>query len=175
MSILVEPSEHYKESFLEGLREFHQEGLLRVYDYQRTRLHFGQFLEQLQRQQTLAPPDVASTDYWLIEEEEFIGRLSLRCNLTPFLFKVVGHIGYQVRPSKRRQGYGTELLHLGLIKALEHGLTRALVTCDETNVASRKVIEHNGGIFENSVSVEGSPVPKLRYWIDLSCIPATPL
>jgi predicted acetyltransferase len=108
----------------------------------------------------------------MIDHDEFIGRLSLRCQLNAFMYKVAGHIGYQVRPGRRCQGYGTELLHLGLIKAFEHGLTQALVTCDETNIASRKVIEHNGGVFENAVTVEGSPILKLRYWIDLSSISA---
>jgi predicted acetyltransferase len=40
-----------------------------------------------------------------------------------------------------------------------------LVTCDEDNIGSKKIIEHNGGIFENAIEIEGDPVKKLRYWI----------
>lgn len=39
------------------------------------------------------------------------------------------------------------------------GIERALLTCDTTNTASRKVIEANGGEFEDRRGV------KLRYWI----------
>lgn len=39
------------------------------------------------------------------------------------------------------------------------GIERALVTCDSGNTASRKVIEANGGEFEDRRGV------KLRYWI----------
>jgi len=58
------------------------------------------------------------------------------------------------------------LLRLGLEKARERGLKRVLITCDETNLASRKVIEHNGGILENLVAVEGQTARKMRYWIN---------
>jgi predicted acetyltransferase len=78
-----------------------------------------------------------------------------------------GHIGYEIRPVKRRQGYGTEILRLGLEKARELGLRKVLVTSDEDNIGSRKIIEHNGGIFENAIEIEGDPVQKLRYWIDI--------
>jgi predicted acetyltransferase len=81
--------------------------------------------------------------------------------------RVGGHIGYLIRPSERLHGYGKEMLRLGLQKARQFGLTRVLVTCDENNISSQKVIEYNGGRFENSILVEGSPVRKLRYWIDL--------
>jgi predicted acetyltransferase len=170
MSFLSEPTSQYKDSFLEGLREFHLEGRLLQYDVQRLARDFEGFLQHLrnqQRPQTVPPGFVPHTDLWLIDGNEYIGQLSIRHELNDLLFKMGGHIGYQVRPSKRRQGYGKTILRLGLQKAQEMGLPRALVTCDENNVASKKVIEYNGGRFENAVEVEGSPVKKLRYWIDL--------
>jgi predicted acetyltransferase len=42
-----------------------------------------------------------------------------------------------------------------------------LVTCDVDNVASRKIIEHNGGILEIETNVEDHEVPIARYWIRL--------
>ena len=39
------------------------------------------------------------------------------------------------------------------------GIDPALLTCDIDNVASRKVIEANGGVFEDSRS------GKLRFWV----------
>jgi len=39
------------------------------------------------------------------------------------------------------------------------GISRVLVTCEQSNVASRRVIEINGGALENIVDGE------CRYWI----------
>ena len=108
---------------------------------------------------------VPTTRYWLIDNGLFIGNLSVRHYLNAFLLKVAGHIGYQVRPSMRCRGYGNAILQQGVQKAHERGIAPVLVTCDETNLASKKVIEYNGGQFENAASVDGSPIKKLRYWI----------
>lgn len=43
-----------------------------------------------------------------------------------------------------------------------------LVTCDTTNVASRKVIEAAGGEFENALD------GKYRYWIPTTTITSSP-
>lgn len=170
MSILTEPALQYKDSFLQSLHEFHDEGQLLQYDVQRLTRNFEEFLQHIHNQQhpqTVQPDFVPHTSFWLIDNNEFIGQLSIRHYLNDLLLKVGGNIGYQVRPSKRRHGYGKTILYLGLQKAREMGLPRALVTCDETNIGSKKVIEYNGGHFENAVEVEGSPVKKLRYWIEL--------
>jgi predicted acetyltransferase len=42
------------------------------------------------------------------------------------------------------------------------GIDPALLTCDEDNTASRKVIEANGGV------VEDKRGGKLRYWVPTS-------
>jgi predicted acetyltransferase len=43
--------------------------------------------------------------------------------------------------------------------AAARGLDQVLVTCDEDNVASRKVIEANGGVLEDVRTT------KMRFWI----------
>lgn len=174
MIFLTEPSALYQESFLQGLREFQAEGRLLNYDIQRVANDFATFLQQErnlhdpQRIRLLRPGSVPQSNFWLIAGDEYIGLLSIRHEFNDFLLRVGGNIGYQIRPSKRRQGYGKEILRLGLLKARELGIPRALVTCDENNIGSKKVIEYNGGIFENAVNVEGSLVKKLRYWIELA-------
>jgi predicted acetyltransferase len=42
------------------------------------------------------------------------------------------------------------------------GIDLVLVTCDEENIASRRVIEANGGVLEDKSGV------KLRYWVPTS-------
>ncbi len=170
MIFLTEPDIKYQDSFLVGLREFHQEGRMLQYDFQIISEDFERFLYHLKTQQDrtkLPPYIVPQSHFWLIDDNEFIGILSLRRELNDTFIRIGGHIGYQVRPSKCRRGYGKELLRRGLQKAKELGFTRVLLTCDEDNIASKKIIESNGGQFENMIRVEGSPIKKLRYWIDL--------
>ncbi len=175
MIFLSKPDVIYKESFIEGVREFQQEGRMLNYPIRSMQDDFTAFLRRLAEQEDrtkLSPDRVPSTEFWLIEGDEthgiYIGTLSLRHELNDYLTRIGGHIGYQIRPSKRRQGYGTTLLCLGLEKARDIGLTRVLVTCDENNIGSKKVIEGNGGRFENALPVAGGPVKKLRYWIELA-------
>lgn len=171
MFFLTEPSTQYKDQYIAALREFHREGKHLNEDIGRISSNFEEFVQRMRDMHDKAkvPPNlVPMTDYWLVEDGEFIGRLSVRHELNDFLLKVGGHIGYEIRPSKRCRGYGRAILRLGLEQARKIGLRRALVTCDENNIGSKKIIESNGGQFENAMPVEGSRVKKLRYWIDLT-------
>lgn len=94
---------------------------------------------------------------------ELIGRASIRHSLNGFLLNFGGHIGYGVRPKFRRRGFATEILRQSLQYIHELGVTDVLVTCDEENIGSSKVIESQGGILENRVDYEGTL--KRRYWI----------
>lgn len=94
-----------------------------------------------------------------------VGRASIRHELNEFLTNEGGHIGYAVRPRYRARGYGTEILRQALIVARAEGVDRVLVTCDEGNAASAKIIERLGGVFED-VRAASDGIPKQRYWID---------
>jgi predicted acetyltransferase len=170
MLFLAEPSVAYRDSFIQGVREFQAEGRQLYYDLNSLTEDFGAFvqgLHDLKDRSKLKPGFVPSSDFWLIDGDEFIGRLSLRHELNESLLKIGGNIGYEIRPTKRKQGYGKEILRLGLEKARESGLRRVLVTCDEDNIGSKKIIEHNGGKLENAIEIEREPVRKLRYWIEI--------
>ena len=100
-----------------------------------------------------------ATTLWWVSGEEYLGRIAIRHRLTPSLRDYGGHIGYDVRPSARRRGHATAMLAAALPVAYGLGIDPALVTCDDDNVASRKVIEANGGVLEDQRGV------KLRYWV----------
>jgi predicted acetyltransferase len=100
-------------------------------------------------------------------EKVVVGRVSIRYQLNDYLFRFGGHVGYVVAPSFRRKGYATEMLRQTLPIARSVGLKRILLTCDDDNVASQRVIMSNGGVLENVIWEEGLRVPKRRYWIDL--------
>ena len=105
---------------------------------------------------------VTGTYLWMIHDETVVGRISLRHVLTQWLREVGGHIGYAVRPSARRRGYATAALGLMREVAAEHRIDPVLVTCDEDNVGSRKVIEANGGVLEDIRN------NKMRFWVPTS-------
>ena len=102
---------------------------------------------------------------------DFCGSINLRWQrgtsaLPPH---VLGHIGYAVVPWKQRRGYATKALSMVLSEALAEGLDHVLLTCDQTNLASRRVIEtNNGRLVERFVKPpEFGGLPSLKYRIDL--------
>ena len=102
---------------------------------------------------------VPSTTLWWVEDEEYLARIAIRHRLTARLLEGGGHIGYDVRSSARRRGHATAMLRAAMPVARGLGITSALVTCDVTNAASRKVIEANGGVLEDRRG------EKLRFWV----------
>lgn len=78
----------------------------------------------------------------------FAGGISLRWQPgTPALPPHVhGHVGYSVVPWRRRRGYATRALALILPEAARRGLPHVEITTDPGNIASRRVIEANGGV-----------------------------
>ncbi len=98
---------------------------------------------------------------------ELVGRASLRFELNEFFAERGGHVGYGVAPAHRRKGYATEILRQALIILRAEGVERVLVTCDNQNVGSARVIVENGGVFESVLPpVESDPIETCRYWIE---------
>lgn len=174
---LVRPCAALKHSYLEALAEFHAESR---FVYLRTDALRHHFDAHLRAERALIHPDniaifrVPETIYWLADGERFLGRLELRHRLHQPVNDIGGHIGYAIRPGQRRRGYGHAILKLGLQKAAWHGLSDVLLTCDPDNIASKKIIEKNGGRFENRVVrvIDGITYHKLRYWIAVPAAPA---
>jgi predicted acetyltransferase len=100
--------------------------------------------------------------YWVTDgaPEQVVGFLALRTRLNAWLFNEGGHIGYSVRPSRRREGHASRALGLAVRRAAVLGIERALVTCDDDNHASARTIERNGGVYEDTRN------GKRRYWIE---------
>ena len=111
---------------------------------------------------------VPTSTFWLIRQNNImIGTSSLRHKLNDKLRVFGGHIGYKISPAQRQKGYGTTILKLTLVEARRLGLKKVLVTCDNDNITSAKIIEKNSGILKDKC--ERSEPGKLsrRYWIDL--------
>ncbi|WP_396625502.1 GNAT family N-acetyltransferase [Luteitalea sp.] len=124
-------------------------------------------LDARERGEHLGVGQVPATFLFAFVGPRIVGRVSLRHVLTPPLERIAGHIGYAVVPEFRRRGHATEMLRQALrIARRQLGLARVLVTCDDDNVASIRVIEKNGGVLENIVEGTDLHVAKRRYWID---------
>ena len=102
-----------------------------------------------------------------IRDNRIVGVVDLRHHIAhPVLGTWGGHCGYTVRPSERGKGYAKQMLRLNLQNAERLGIERLLVTCNEQNAASERVILANGGVYESTLAVDGSSIR--RYWITLN-------
>lgn len=111
--------------------------------------------------------EVTRTEYWLQINGKYLGRIQIRKKPSGRFSNIASHVYYEIRPSEQGKGYGTTLLSLGLGKARDMKMNRLIIACDETNVASRKIIEHNGGVLKKTTPVPDSPTPTLLYTIEL--------
>ena len=103
---------------------------------------------------------VKSSYFWILDDDgSWVGYICVRRTLNDFLRELGGHIGYSVRPSRRREGHASAALTLALVEARALGLDLVLVTCDEDNLGSRRTIESCGGTYEDSRQ------GRRRYWI----------
>lgn len=171
MPQLILPSPEYKDSFIAAVREFQAENNSRAQSYQVLDMDllqsdFDSYLQQLEnKRQGIGLPEgyVAATNFWLVDNGEYIGKLDIRHQYTDYLHQIGGIIGYDIRPSQRGHGYGKLLLKLGLEQARQMDFDELIITCDVDNLASRKVMEANGGQLVNQVPAGAGLPDKLRF------------
>ncbi|WP_291292503.1 GNAT family N-acetyltransferase [Enterococcus sp.] len=114
---------------------------------------------------TVPAGHVPSRVYLAKEANQVVGILNLRLELNNYLLQYGGHIGYSVKKSFRQKGYATAMLAQSLPLARSFGLEKVLVTCDEKNLASAKVIEKNGGQLEDIRIDPTDGSSTRRYWL----------
>ena len=110
---------------------------------------------------------VPSSTYLGVREKDnyIVGMIDIRHYLNEYLTQVGGNIGYSVRKSERNKGYAKQMLKLALEKCKELKIKKVLITCDEDNIASEKVILSANAKLEDIRNVDGEN--KRRFWIDL--------
>lgn len=86
--------------------------------------------------------------YWyaiyIHNEKVEIGRISIRIG-NNFHSYYNGHIGYEINEEYRGHNYAYEASLMVIKIAKYHQMNRLILTCDDTNIASFKIIEHLGG------------------------------
>lgn len=105
-------------------------------------------------------PQVPSDHWWIVEGRTVLGFIAIRHRLNDYLLEHGGHIGYSIRPSRRREGHASRAVGLALKRCDELGIDRVLITCEDDNAASARTIESHGGVLEDVR--EGVR----RYWIE---------
>ena len=128
------------------------------------------WLEELNKrscEDTVPKGLVPSSTYLAVREKDnyIVGMIDIRHYLNEYLTQVGGNIGYGVRKTERNKGYAKQMLKLALEKCKELKIKKVLITCDEDNIASEKVILSANAKLEDIRNVDGEN--KKRFWIDL--------
>lgn len=163
---LARPHQRYKASYIAAAWEYIREEGSRDWDPDILSTRFDEYLTVLQQAETepLAGM-VPASHFWLISaDQRYLGDVNIRHHLNDSLRRFGGHIGYKIRPSERRKGYGTLICRLGIEQARRRNIRDILVTCDDDNIGSCKIIESNGGVLRDKID-NGRRALTRRYWI----------
>lgn len=153
----VFPCLEYKQKAIEFIQEFYDhsspihgtgglDGFLQKSTYEK-------WLVKVLKDMDLAnisPDRVPAITYFYVREEDdkIVGMINVRLALNDFLREEGGHIGYSVRPTERKKGYGTQMLREALAFCKSIGLCELIVSCDKSNTASAGVIQNCGGVLD---------------------------
>lgn len=166
------PSIDEKEKFIEYIKEYRLDnpnakplGCTEELDYENWLINIKKESDGIELEKGRVP----STVYFLMNEDErILAHVSIRHSIdNDFLRLYGGHIGYGVRPSERRKGYATIMLHLALIKCNELGINDVMISCKESNIGSAKTIENNLGIQKELIYIEDEQTNFKKYWINV--------
>lgn len=167
---IVRPSYELKEDIWEYRQEYFDFGETHINgscDIARA-INFDEWLEfVLSIEKDKLRNNVHASTFFSIRktDNKIIGSIQLRHFLTPELEKHGGHIGYGIRPSERRKGYGKQQLILVLNEAYSMKIPKVMITCDKGNIPSAKTAISCGGILSCENIYEGKA--QQIYWIDL--------
>ena len=165
---LIVPKEEYLRSYMEAFDEYVANSVSTYYFTDASSCDIFAKFDRYRKERDLPPDRVGEDKYWLVDDEKtyFIGEIAIRHRLNEALAQRGGHIGYGVRFSEWNHGYGTKMLALALEKAKELRISPVLITCNDDNLASARVMEKNGFVLGDTilVSEDGAEILTRRYW-----------
>ena len=165
---LAEPSERYLKSYVKAFEEYKAHHVSSYGLSDATALDIFEKFDNYRNERNLKPGRVGAHFFWLVDDETdyFIGEISIRHRLNEVLERYGGHIGYGIRVSEWNKGFGTLMLELALREAKKIGLSKILITCDDNNIGSAKVMEKNGFVLGDKIEnvFDEKIVVTRRYW-----------
>ena len=165
---LVKPSKIYKKSFekyVSAYRKINDEHYFNK--YKKALENFQDYLKDLydfSKGNNLPQGDVTTSTFWLIDKKEVVGVVRVRHEEV----ECAGHIGYDISPDFRKKGYGSQILKLALERAIEIGIEEVILTCNTTNIDSKKIIEKNNGKLLGTIFDEEENEYMFKYSIALT-------
>ncbi|CZF81923.1 Acetyltransferase (GNAT) family protein [Grimontia celer] len=168
---LVVPALEFEKAFNTFFDDFAHNDVENSAYYQEGKTQFKRYVQRLLDESeglNLQNGYVPCSHFWLMDSEQnILGAIRVRHHIdNDFLALECGHIGYDIAPSHRRKGHGTTMLKLALPRAKSLGISKVLITADEDNLASQKVIQANGGKYENTIVGKVNNWPIARYWVE---------
>jgi predicted acetyltransferase len=155
--ILRELAESDEESFLHFLDNWEDApGFLIAYDllYDSTFKSYLSFLAKTAQN--------GDHSLFAFIDDKLIGKVIVRRDVETESLKSPGHIGFGITPKYRGKGYGAFLLRNALLRCQNMGLKKVLVVCNDSNIASLKIIQKLGGSLEDHNKMSTT----LRFWFE---------
>ena len=171
---LVPPHIRYTQSFLSAMRKHKASGEPDGLFDEHTEEWFEQHMDLLlqtyanyRKGKDLEEGHVPSSEFWIVDGDEWLGRFSLRHTLNEELTRYGGNLGYYLIPSVRHKGVGTWAMAQVLDEAKKINMKKVLLTCYEDNIPSQKLIQKFGGVYQDSIPSQKDGKPLMRWWITL--------
>ena len=158
--------EYQKQMFLDGSSFDGCQSLDKYDDIEKWHLNN----KLIENKDTIPPGYSIAYEYLFMEDNEVVGMINIRPEALnhKYLKDYGGHIGYSIKPSKRRLGIGTKMLKEGLKVCKDRlNLDKVLITCNKNNEGSRKIILNNNGKYESDIFYPPEDKYLERYWIYL--------
>lgn len=130
-----------------------------------TKENFFSFLKEVEnKKSSIGNNGIKEIFYFAIEDDKIVGHASIRLNpeIDSDTYKFSGHIMYGVIPSKRKLGYGSKICKLLIEKMVAMGYEEIIITCNNDNIGSKKIIANNGGKFIESVKYDDIIIDRYR-------------
>lgn len=153
---LKPPNMIYMNSFLENINDYKTNGDSEYFNMYKAAIHnFEQYVTKLNNNAKgfdLPKGYIPSSTFWLVNEDNnVLGVVRIRHQAIP----LHGHIGYDIAPRYRGNGYGNKILELGLPLAKQLGINQVILNCESTNIRSQKVIKLNNGVLFKTIVEDG--------------------
>ena len=163
----IRPTEEHKEEALAFKQEFLDNGEHTIngselFDQMNSYEDWLKSVTDNISEETVNPDWVVTDTFFALDEKDsIVGIIDFRHELNGFLIDF-GNTGYSVRPSERRKGYATEMLHQLLDVARNSGLNSLQLSVERSNEPSVKTIVKNGGVYERSFEFQGEEADVYR-------------